>query len=393
MKKQYCMINHIPAVLFGAPSDKVYLFVHGKCGSKEDAQNFADIACDKGFQVLSFDLPEHGERKDSAEKLAPWEVVPELQGVLSYAQKHWQSVSLYAVSIGTYFSLLSFSNEHFKNCLFLSPILDMVALIEKMMGWASVSAEQLRAKKEIPTDFGETLSWKYYAYAKEHPINTWNSPTAILYAGRDNLTDRGTVTNFADIFGCSLQIHEDGEHWFHTDEQLAVLRNWTMEQLMQNKQNGLQIFCATRADIPEGLTMVNTVAADFPGLDIEDYTKTLQESIDCRTALCARLDGVIAGILLFSSNSRTLLCMAVHPQYRRRGVASALIAEMLRQMPNGDICVTTFRENDPKGAAPRAIYQKFGFVPEALFTEFDYPVQRFVLHRNVEQSGNDETNI
>lgn len=226
MKKRYCMIKHIPAIIFGTPSDKVYLFVHGKCGSKEDAQNFAEIACDKGFQVLSFDLPEHGERRDDAEQLVPREVVPELQRVLSYAKQHWQSVSLYAVSIGAYFSLLSFSNEHFANCLFLSPVLDMVALIEKMMGWAAVSPEQLQLEKEIPTDFGEVLSWAYYTYAKEHPINTWNSPTAMLYAGQDNLTDRRTVIDFADIFGCSLQIYEDGEHWFHTDEQLAVLRKW-----------------------------------------------------------------------------------------------------------------------------------------------------------------------
>lgn len=226
MKKRYCMINHIPAVIFGAPSDKVYLFVHGKCGSKEDAQNLAEIACDKGFQVLSFDLPEHGERMDNAEKLVPWEVVPELQGVLSYTKQHWQSVSLYAVSIGAYFSLLSFSNEHFANCLFLSPVLDMVALIETMMGWAAVSTAQLQLEKEIPTDFGETLSWAYYTYAKEHPINTWNSPTAILYAEQDNLTDRRTATDFAKFFGCSLQIYENGEHWFHTDEQLAELRKW-----------------------------------------------------------------------------------------------------------------------------------------------------------------------
>ena len=226
MNKQYCAINQIPAVICGAPSDKVYLFVHGKCGSKEDAENFAEIACGKGFQVLSFDLPEHGERKDSAEKLVPWEVVPELQGVLSYAKQHWQSVSLYAVSIGAYFSLLAFQEERFANCLFLSPVLDMVALIEKMMGWAAVSPEQLQLEKEIPTDFGEVLSWAYYTYAKEHAINTWNSPTAMLYAGQDTLTDRRTATDFADVFGCSLQIYEDGEHWFHTDEQLAVLRKW-----------------------------------------------------------------------------------------------------------------------------------------------------------------------
>jgi ribosomal protein S18 acetylase RimI-like enzyme len=74
--------------------------------------------------------------------------------------------------------------------------------------------------------------------------------------------------------------------------------------------------------------------------------------------------------------------MAVHPEYRCTGVASELVSEMLRLMPDGDISVTTFREGDSKGIAPRALYQKFGFEPGELLNEFDYPVQRFVLRRN-----------
>ena len=31
---------------------------------KEEAEGFAEIAIRKGYQVLSFDLPEHGERKN-----------------------------------------------------------------------------------------------------------------------------------------------------------------------------------------------------------------------------------------------------------------------------------------------------------------------------------------
>jgi len=41
--------------------------------------------------------------------------------------------------------------------------------------------------------------------------------------------------------------------------------------------------------------------------------------------------------------------------------------------------VTTFRDNDKKGIAPRALYKQFGFVEEKLLIENDYPVQRFVL--------------
>ena len=47
----------IPAVLWGGPSDKIYIYVHGKQGYKEYAEAFAKVAEEKGYQTLSFDLP------------------------------------------------------------------------------------------------------------------------------------------------------------------------------------------------------------------------------------------------------------------------------------------------------------------------------------------------
>ena len=64
MEIERIKINGIPAILYGSNSDKVYLFVHGKMSNKEEAVEFAKIATERGFQVLSFDLPEHGDRKD-----------------------------------------------------------------------------------------------------------------------------------------------------------------------------------------------------------------------------------------------------------------------------------------------------------------------------------------
>lgn len=153
---------------------------------------------------------------------------------------------------------------------------------------------------------------------------------------------------------------------------------------MENGHSKIEICTAQARDIPEWLTLVRTVEDDFPGLDIEDYAKTLQKNIARRTALCARIDGTVAGVLLFSPAQHCLSCIAVHPEYRRQGVASALISGMLRRMPDGDISVTTFREGDPKGRAPRALYRRFGFAPEELTTEFGYPVQRFILRRGRE---------
>lgn len=226
MTKQYRMLGHIPAVLYGADAGRVWLYIHGKCGCKEEAGAFAETACPKGWQVLAIDLPEHGERKHSAEAFAPWDAVPELERLLDYARAHWAHIALRCTSLGAWFAMQAFAGEKLDKALFVSPVLDMERLIRNMMGWAGVSAEQLEAVGEIPTAFGETLSWRYLQYARAHPVREWETPTAILYAGQDGLTGRDTVDAFVRRFGCALTVMEDGGHWFHTPEQLAVLAGW-----------------------------------------------------------------------------------------------------------------------------------------------------------------------
>ena len=233
MKEIHITVQEIPAVLYGDSSEKLFLYIHGKMGCKEEASHFAEIVCPKGYQVLSMDLPGYGERTGEMERFVPWEVVPELQAVYGLARQHWQKISLYANSIGAYFSLLALREAKLEKSLFVAPILDMEKLIRDMMGWAGVTREQLNAAGEIPTAFGETLSWKYLTYATENRITKWNSPTAILYAGQDHLTSRQTVDDFAQRFGCTVTVKENGEHWFHTEEQLAVLDAWLLEIIMR----------------------------------------------------------------------------------------------------------------------------------------------------------------
>jgi ribosomal protein S18 acetylase RimI-like enzyme len=138
---------------------------------------------------------------------------------------------------------------------------------------------------------------------------------------------------------------------------------------------------ASADDIDQWMRLVEIVKADFPGLDVESYKQTLVKNIHRQTAICARGENGVVGILLFSYRQNCLSCMAVHPGARRRGIASAMIERMLTLLPRDtDICVTTFRAGDEKGTAPRLLYKKFGFVEGELFEEFGYPVQKFVLH-------------
>ena len=119
----------------------------------------------------------------------------------------------------------SLSEKNISKALFISPIVDMEKLITDMLMWSNVNEKELQSKKLIPTEFGETLSWDYLCYVRNNPIN-WHIPTYILYGGKDNLTDRVTILEFANKAGAELTIMEDGEHWFHTDEQMKFLDNW-----------------------------------------------------------------------------------------------------------------------------------------------------------------------
>ena len=76
-----------------------------------------------------------------------------------------------------------------------------------------------------------------------------------------------------------------------------------------------------------------------------------------------------------------ICCLGVSPKYRRYGIATMLLDAALGQLDRAkEITVSTFREEDEKGVAPRALYKKFGFVEDELIEEFGYPNQKFVLH-------------
>ena len=227
MKIERTAIGGIPAIVCGEPSKQIFLFVHGQGGSKEEAVGFAEIVQPKGWQVVGIDLPEHGERTGESGRFLPWIVVPELQTVWNFLERSRpEKIALRANSIGAWFSMLAFQTKRIEKSLFVSPVLHMAHLIEKMMGWAGVTKEDLEAKQLIETSFGQTLSWEYYCYAKRHPIDCWNSPTSQLYGSLENLTDRTDIDAFAERFHCELTVMENGEHWFHTEEQLAFMNEW-----------------------------------------------------------------------------------------------------------------------------------------------------------------------
>lgn len=199
---------------------KALLYIHGKGGSCLEAERYRDLC--PGYAVVGADYVID----------FPWVVEDRLREAYEALRRDYGQVAILANSIGAYFTMHALGRFEIERALFISPILDMERLILDMMGWANVTEEDLGRRGEIPTDFGETLSWDYLRFVREHPVR-WDVPTEILYGDRDHLTPRQTVDAFAAAHRAGVTVMEGGEHWFHTREQLAFLDNWIETVLME----------------------------------------------------------------------------------------------------------------------------------------------------------------
>ena len=190
------------------------IYIHGKGGNAAEANHYRKFFSDE-YEVIGFDYKSE----------FPWEAKEEFPKFFDSIASQYSSVVLIANSIGTYYAMLSLADKSIKKAMFVSPIVDMEHIILNMMILSKVSEKTLYEEKVIKTSFGETLSWEYLSYVRTHPI-AWNVPSNFLYAESHTIASLETITNFANSIGATLTIMNDGEHWFHTEEQIIFLDNW-----------------------------------------------------------------------------------------------------------------------------------------------------------------------
>lgn len=193
------------------------IYVHGKGGTAEEAKHYISLFPDS--EVIGFDY--------SAQ--TPWDAKEEFPRFFAAQHKRCDHLTLIANSIGAFFSMSSLNEAQIDRAYFISPVVDMEKLIGSMMTWAGVTERELAEKSEIPTQFGETLSWRYLTYVRENPIS-WFVPTRILYGEHDNLTSFETISAFVKKTGANLTVMPEGEHWFHTEEQMRFLDSWIISE-------------------------------------------------------------------------------------------------------------------------------------------------------------------
>lgn len=198
------------------------LYVHGKGGDPRESEHYAPLF--PGAEVLGLNY----------RTFTPWEAGREIREAVERFAAGRRPIILIANSIGAYFSLHAGIDRLIRRAYFISPILDMEGLITGMMAQAGVTETELEAKGHIPTAFGEELSWPYLRWVREHPIR-WEARTEILFGSQDALTSWETAETFARRHRAGLTVMEGGEHWFHTEAQLAFLDAWLREKERKEK--------------------------------------------------------------------------------------------------------------------------------------------------------------
>lgn len=201
---------------------KAVLYIHGKGGDAIEAEHYKGIFPDD--DVIGLDY----------RSVTPWDTKEEFIKAYQQLSEKYENISIIASSIGAYFAMNALADKKIERAFFISPVVDMEKLIEKMMFWADISEEKLAEKKEIAIAEEEILSWKFLCYVREHPL-IWNVPTDILYAGKDHLISMEAIFQFVKNHNATVTVMKNGEHWFHTDEQMIFLDDWLKNCLKRGR--------------------------------------------------------------------------------------------------------------------------------------------------------------
>ena len=189
------------------------VYIHGKNGSAEEAEHYKPLL--PSLDVIGLEY----------EGSSPWTAGKEIHEAILALKADHDGIAVIANSIGAFFAMHADIERLVSRAFFISPVVDMERLIADMMRWAGITEAELRERGTIRTGFGEELSWEVLSYVRSHTVS-WSVPTDILYGGRDSLTSLHTITAFAKEHNADLTVMEDGEHWFHTEEQMRFLDEW-----------------------------------------------------------------------------------------------------------------------------------------------------------------------
>ena len=123
-------------------------------------------------------------------------------------------------------------------------------------------------------------------------------------------------------------------------------------------------------DIEKWMNLVNKVKSSFPGLEtkeaLDDHRQTVLNFMRTASAICAKTEDQIVGVLLFSRKDNMLCFLAVDEKYRRQHIAERMVACMLSCMnPEKRLLSPLIERVHRKGLRPEHFIKDWGLLRES----------------------------
>ncbi len=147
-----------------------------------------------------------------------------------------------------------------------------------------------------------------------------------------------------------------------------------------NCDHGRTISPAGDDDIAGWMRLVRLAIDGFPCLEEGEHITALRRYIARGSAYILRENGISIGTMMIAPEAGSIDFLGVHPLYRRRGIARALVSRAIREMlVRREISITTYREGDRADTGHRGALVELGFAESEFLVEFGYPTQKMVL--------------
>lgn len=247
MTVSYIDINGVPAKLFRTENaHSTVLAVHGFGGSKESSaiSGLAERVCPKGVNVLTFDLPAHGERSGGAEQLDPMRCIEEIVAAEKYIRSELTDVIYaFATSFGGMCLLHRIERlpHSFRRIVLRVPAVNMAYSLFAISKSCDPSLTAEKAKEQgfritlgreylVPYNFYEGLCQMHCLRHSE----AWDSSDIfVVRAEKDELVQPSDTLKFLE---CNPSVHSvcinGSGHRMSEPQHLAEALNAAMEFLL-----------------------------------------------------------------------------------------------------------------------------------------------------------------
>lgn len=287
------------------------LYIHGKDGSALESEHYKPLFSD--CEVLGLDY----------KTFSPWETGREIHEAVKELKTRRENVTLIANSIGAFFCMNAGIDGLIQKAYFISPVFDM----EKLNG-IELTGEWLR-------------------YVRAHPID-WKVPTHILFGSKDNLVAFETISDYAKKHNYTLTVMENGEHWFHTEEQMCFLDDWIWKNETKRQPIKYRIREIRKHEIPlmedflyEAIFIPQGVAPPPKSIvkneDLQIYVRNFGLSPDDKCLVAETKEKIVGAVWSrimedygHIADGVPSIAISLYKEYRNQGIGTELLRQIIR---------------------------------------------------------------